>query len=84
MTKTDQLLRIMLKAGPTDATTLGAMLWKADERAGRIASTNGGGDYAAQMLLGRLRVLGLVRADHRREGSSHWVLTEAGRKRAQT
>jgi len=43
-------------------------------------STNGGGDYAAQMLLGRMKKAGLV--EHApSDGSSLWRLTLAGRAR---
>jgi len=46
-------------------------------RGGRGVSVNGGGDYAAQMLLGRLKKAGLV--EHApSEGSSRWRLSEAG------
>lgn len=48
------------------------------ERSGRRSSVNGGGDYAAQMYLGRLRKLGLARVLSG-EGSSRWVLTSEGR-----
>ena len=48
---------------------------------GRRASVNGGGDYAAQMLLGRMRKAGLV--EHApSDGSSRWRLTQAGIHRA--
>lgn len=46
-------------------------------RGGRGVSVNGGGDYAAQMLLGRLKKAGLV--EHApSEGSSRWRLTADG------
>ena len=46
-------------------------------RGGRGVSVNGGGDYAAQMLLGRLKSAGLV--EHApSEGSSRWRLTAEG------
>jgi hypothetical protein len=48
---------------------------------GRRASVNGGGDYAAQMLLGRMRKAGLVENAHA-EGSTRWRLTSAGMNRA--
>lgn len=48
------------------------------ERAGRRSSVNGGGDYAAQMYLGRLRKLGLARVLPG-DGSSRWALTSEGR-----
>lgn len=46
-------------------------------RSGRGVSVNGGGDYAAQMLLGRLKKDGLV--EHAPSaGSSRWRLTREG------
>lgn len=46
-------------------------------RGGRGVSVNGGGDYAAQMLLGRLKRAGLV--EHAPSaGSSRWRLTAKG------
>lgn len=46
-------------------------------RGGRGVSVNGGGDYAAQMLLGRLKSAGLV--EHApSEGSSLWRLSVKG------
>jgi hypothetical protein len=53
----------------TTAGELGSYLWP--KRRGRAVSSNGGGDYAAQMLLGRLRKKGLVYV-LRGEGSSRW------------
>lgn len=58
------------------AGILGAQLWP--ERRGRTCSVNGGGDYAAQMLLGRLRLRGWARVMDG-EGSSVWAITPAGR-----
>jgi hypothetical protein len=47
------------------------------EREGRIAANGGGGDYAAQMLLGRLKKAGLV--EHApSDGSSRWRLSQKG------
>ncbi len=46
-------------------------------RGGRGVSVNGGGDYAAQMLLGRLKKAGLV--EHApSEGSTRWRLSAKG------
>ena len=47
------------------------------ERAGRVASASGGGDYAAQMLLGRLKKAGLVEYAPS-EGSTRWRLSQKG------
>jgi hypothetical protein len=59
---------------------VGATVWKGKKR-GRVTSSGGGGDYAAQMLLGRMRKAGLVRAIHS-EGSSRWEVTALGRSEA--
>ncbi len=51
-------------------------------RGGRGVSVNGGGDYAAQMLLGRLKKAGL--AEHApSEGSSRWRLSVKGLREVQ-
>lgn len=48
-------------------------------RGGRGVSSNGGGDYAAQMLLGRLKKAGLV--EHApSDGASLWRLSDEGRR----
>lgn len=59
---------------------VGAALWP--DRTGAINSSNGGGDYKAQMYLGRLRKKGWVRVRYEGlydAGSSNWELTPAGR-----
>jgi hypothetical protein len=48
-------------------------------RGGRGVSVNGGGDYAAQMLLGRLKKARLVE-QARSEGSTRWRLSTDGRR----
>lgn len=58
--------------GGVSAGCVGAHLWP--ERDGRINSSNGGGDYAAQMLLGRMRKKGWVYVLYG-TGSSQWALT---------
>lgn len=55
----------------TDAGDVGGAVFV--KRSGRIASASGGGDYAAQMLLGRMKKAGLV--EH-----SRWRITAAGRR----
>lgn len=61
-----------------DAGMVGCYVWPdRDPRMGRGVATGGGGDYAAQMLLGRLRKRGLVRTLVT-EGSSVWAITAAG------
>lgn len=62
---------------------VGGAVWPdRDLRGGRGVSHNGGGDYAAQMLLGRLKKAGLV--EHASsEGSSRWRLSAKGHRTAQ-
>jgi hypothetical protein len=60
-----------------DAGSFGADLWRDIERRGRISSSNGGGDYAAQCFFGKLRKAGLVEYAPS-EGSTLWRLTPAG------
>jgi hypothetical protein len=67
--------------GPTAASTLGAVIWR-DRPRGHVVSSNGGGDYAKQMLLGRMRRAGLV-CTIDSEGSSRWDVTPRGRQAAQ-
>lgn len=54
---------------------VGHAVWP--ERTGRVASSNGGGDYAAQMLLGRLKKAGLAEYAPS-EGSTRWRLSPKG------
>lgn len=70
-------LRVLLDHGPTGASIFGSVLWR-DRRRGRTSSSGGGGDYAAQMFLGRLKRLGLVR-HAASEGSTLWELAPLGR-----
>lgn len=58
------------------AGEIGGAVWRGKKR-GRGSATQGGGDYAAQMLLGRMRKQGWVRVAHG-DGSSQWELTTAG------
>ena len=61
------------------AGEVGASVWPEREvRFGRGVSSNGGGDYAAQMLLGRLKKAGLVEYATS-EGSTRWCLSAKGR-----
>jgi hypothetical protein len=65
--------------GGVSAGEVGASAWPEREcRPGRGVSVNGGGDYAAQMLLGRLKKAGLVEYAPS-EGSSRWRLSTKGR-----
>ena len=65
-------------ASGVSAGEVGAFVWRGVKR-GRSVPSRGGGDYAAQMLLGRMRKKGLVRTCSG-EGSSRWEATEHGRK----
>lgn len=73
-----RVLRYLAAHGPVDATTVGAAVWR-DLKRGHVISSNGGGDYAAQMLLGRLKKRGLVRHAPS-NGASRWEITAEGRR----
>lgn len=79
MTTTQRALRYLLKHGPSGCSCVGTVI---DNRHGRVSATTGGGDYAAQMLLGRMRKAGLVRHASS-EGSTIWELTPRGCLEAQ-
>lgn len=83
-TATERAL-VALLGGPLGCSAVGAIVWEGAgvPRRGRVSAVNGGGDYAAQMLLGRMRKAGLVRTTHDL-GSSQWELTVEGLKRART
>lgn len=80
MTVSYRALLILFDHERQSAGELGARLW-GDSRRGRVSSSNGGGDYAAQMLLGRLRKKDLVRVSAHSVGcdASLWELTSKGR-----
>jgi len=72
--------RYLAANGPATADMVGAIVWKGKER-GKTTSSGGGGDYAAQMLLGRMKKAGLVQ--HARfEGATRWEVTALGRAEA--
>lgn len=79
---TDRVLSYLLEHGPSGCSNVGSVIENRCNNRGGV-STNGGGDYAAQMLLGRMRKAGLVRTTHS-PGSSLWELTRDGRARAMT
>lgn len=64
-----------LRRGPLAAGLVGQAVWPNRTNVG--IANHGGGDYAAQMLLGRLRKRGLVETTMT-EGSSRWQLTMKG------
>lgn len=74
---TDRVLAYLAKYPSSGSSDVGTVI---NNRRGRIASASGGGDYAAQMLLGRMRKAGLIEQAPS-EGSTKWKLTSAGRTR---
>lgn len=70
-------LVILTGRGPMSADDFGGDLWR-DKKRGRTTSSGGGGDFGAQMFLGRLRRLGFAQTTHD-PGSSRWEATGAGR-----
>jgi hypothetical protein len=76
---TDRVLRYLSDRGPSGCADVGTAIKNRTGTRGGVSS-NGGGDYAAQMLLGRLKKAGLV--EHApSDGSSLWRLTAAGVRR---
>lgn len=73
-------LQYLAESGPSPADPVGGVVWR-DVKRGRVTPPGGGGDCAAQMLLGRMRSLGLVRRA-RSEGSTLWEITDLGRAEA--
>ena len=73
---TFKALVILTREGQISADDFGASLWK-DKKRGRVTSSGGGGDYGAQMFLGRLKKRGYARSAHTL-GSSLWEATAAG------
>ncbi len=71
----DKALAYLAQHGSMPASMIGAHLWP--NRKTRGSAVQGGGDYAAQMLLGKLRAQNLVRTLND-EGSSRWALTGSG------
>ena len=70
-------LQVLRQYGPSSASVLGAKILPG-KRSGPGMANHGGGDYGAQMVLGRLRKNGWC--DTRLSiGSSVWRLTPAGR-----
>jgi hypothetical protein len=81
-TATQRALLCLYNSGYNGASSgeVGGAVWPQRElRGGRGVSSNGGGDYAAQMLLGRLKKAGLVEYAAS-EGSSRWRLSTEGQK----
>jgi len=72
--------RYLAANGPATADMVGTVVWKGKKR-GKTTSMGGGGDYAAQMLLGRMKKAGLVRHAPS-EGSTRWEVTALGRAEA--
>ena len=81
-TATHRALRCLHASGYDGLASgeVGGAVWPDREiRGGRGVSSNGGGDYAAQMLLGRLKKAGLVEYATS-EGSTRWRLSTKGQK----
>lgn len=75
---TRRVLRYLLASGARTAGEIGGAV--ISSRRGRIASASGGGDYAAQMLLGRLQRRGLVHGSAPGDGgATRWAITAQGR-----
>lgn len=74
-TTTQKAILYLHKHGPSNASDIGTVI---DNRHGRISATTGGGDYAAQMLLGRMRKAALVRVSNYEGSTSRWELTITG------
>jgi hypothetical protein len=69
--------RYLAANGPATADMVGAVVWNGKER----GKTTSSGDYAAQMLLGRMKKAGLVQ--HARfDGATRWEVTTLGRAEA--
>ena len=77
VTTTVLVLRYLRDNGPSYSSAIGAVI---RNRRGRRVSASGGGDYAAQMLLGRMKKAGLVQHAPS-DGSSVWRLTFKGMDR---
>jgi hypothetical protein len=78
----DRALLVLAAFGKDGACAgdFGAEMWPA--RTSKTTSNGGGGDYAAQMLLGRLRKAGFVRVQPR-SITSIWELTALGHSEAE-
>lgn len=83
VTASQRVLLYLHADGRRDGVTcyeVGSVVWPDRViRGGRGVSSNGGGDYAAQMLLGRLKKSGLVECAPS-EGSTRWRISEKGRR----
>ncbi len=76
---TQRVLHQLYGGKALTACEIGTSLW-GDTRRGRVSSAWGGGDYAAQMLLGRMRKRGLVRVEFDpNPGASKWIITHNGK-----
>ena len=72
------LVYLYKDTGGVSCFDVGNAVWPDREiRGGHGVSVNGGGDYAAQMLLGRLKKAGLVEYAPS-EGSTRWRLSTLG------
>lgn len=76
ISETERVALATLDLHESTADIVGNAVWPG--RKGRICAVTGGGDYAAQMLLGRLRKRGLVSSRKPDAGATRWHLTRAG------
>ncbi len=76
-----RVLRYLMSIFPDgdSCSGVGSHAWGHDERHGAISAVQGGGDYAAQMLLGRMRTQGWVNTLVS-SGSSVWAIEPEGRR----
>ena len=79
LSTTQKVILFLHKHGPSDCSSIGTVI---SNRRGRVTAATGGGDYAAQMLLGRMKKAGLVR-HATSERSTLWELTATGRLEAE-
>jgi hypothetical protein len=82
-TPTERALLYLYNAAGSRGVTcfeVGDAVWpdRPAVRAGKGVSHQGGGDYAAQMLLGRLKKAGHVEHVHGQGSTTHWRLTKQG------
>ena len=71
--------RFLAAKGPQPADLVGNVVWQGKQR-GKTTSMGGGGDYAAQMLLGRMKKAGLVRHANSPGSTTQWEVTALGRR----
>lgn len=76
VTPTERSVLRLLARGPRYAREVDAHAWP--DAGSQRAAVTGGGCYAAQMLLGRMRRCGWCRTRNEGAGASLWEITDAG------